>query len=63
MGSPETERGRFDDEGPQHEVILTRGFWLGETPVTQALWVAVMGENPSEFAPNGPTTWSGRWSR
>ncbi len=23
------------------------GFWMGETPVTQALWEAVMGENPS----------------
>jgi len=49
MGSLETELGRFSDEGPQHEVILTRGYWLGETPVTQALWVAVMGENPSHF--------------
>jgi formylglycine-generating enzyme required for sulfatase activity len=49
MGSPETELGRWDDEGPQHEVTLTRGYWLGETPVTQALWVAVMGENPSYF--------------
>jgi len=49
MGSPETERGRFRNEGPQHEVILTHGFWLGETSVTQALWVAVMGENPSGF--------------
>lgn len=54
MGSPEAERGRFDDEGPQHEVIVTRGFWLGETPVTQALWVAVMGENPSEFRGERP---------
>jgi formylglycine-generating enzyme required for sulfatase activity len=49
MGSPESEEGRFDDEGPRHEVQLTRGFWLGETPVTQSLWEAVMGSNPSEF--------------
>lgn len=49
MGSPETELGRFEDEGPQHEVTLTRGYWLGETPVTQALWTTVMGENPSHF--------------
>ncbi len=48
MGSPPEEAGRWDDEGPQHEVILSRGFWLGETPCTQALWQAVMGENPSE---------------
>ena len=49
MGSPESEAGRDDDEGPQHEVTVTEGFWLGETPVTQALWVAVMEENPSRF--------------
>ena len=24
-------------------------FWMGETPVTQALWTAVMGSNPSQF--------------
>jgi formylglycine-generating enzyme len=52
MGSPEDEEGRWqrdEREGPQHEVILTRGFWLGETPVTQAQWQAVMGDNPSHF--------------
>ena len=49
MGSPESEQGRFVDEGPQHEVELSRGFWLGETPVTQAVWEGVMGVNPSEF--------------
>ena len=46
MGSPPGEEGRFDYE-TQHEVILTRGFWLAETACTQALWEAVMGENPS----------------
>ncbi len=49
MGSPETEAGRRDDEGPRHEVTLTKGFWLGDTPCTQALWQAVMGKNPSDF--------------
>jgi Sulfatase-modifying factor enzyme 1/TIR domain len=49
MGSPEEETGRYDDEGPRHEVELTRGFWLGEVPCTQALWEAVMGSNPSRF--------------
>ncbi len=49
MGSPESERGRWVYEGPQHEVTLTRGYWLGETPVTQALWAALMGGNPSRF--------------
>jgi formylglycine-generating enzyme required for sulfatase activity len=49
MGSPETEEGRWEDEGPQHEVTISEGYWLGETPVTQALWEAVMGSNPSQF--------------
>ena len=49
MGSPKNETGRYSDEGPQHEVTITRGFWLGETPVTQAQWQAVMGNNPSQF--------------
>ncbi|WP_266214453.1 formylglycine-generating enzyme family protein [Paraliomyxa miuraensis] len=49
MGSPEDEPGRYDWEGPQHEVVITRGFWMGETPVTQALWRAVTGEEPSHF--------------
>ena len=49
MGSPEDEAGRFDDEGPQHEVQLTSGFWMFDTPVTQELWRAVMGDNPSHF--------------
>ncbi len=48
MGSPEDEKGRYDDE-TQHWVTLTNGFWLAETTVTQALWQVVMGDNPSEF--------------
>jgi formylglycine-generating enzyme required for sulfatase activity len=49
MGSPPLEAGRWDDEGPQHEVTITKGYWLGDTPVTQALWRAVMTKNPSQF--------------
>ena len=55
MGSPEDEDGRHDWEGPQHRVTLTRGYWLAETPCTQALWQAVMGNNPSRFqSPDRP---------
>ncbi|MEO0447973.1 MAG: SUMF1/EgtB/PvdO family nonheme iron enzyme, partial [Verrucomicrobiota bacterium] len=56
MGSPEEEEGRFDREGPLHEVTLTEDYWIGTTPVTQAQWEAVMGANPSHFAgrPNHP---------
>src|SRR5207244_2459581 len=55
MGSPVGEVGRFKDEGPQHEVALTTGYWLAETPCSQALWRAVMGSNPSHFkSPHRP---------
>jgi len=49
MGSPKDEPGRYDDEGPAHEVTMRHGFWLFDTPCTQALWEAVTGENPSKF--------------
>ena len=50
MGSPPNEFGRSDDEGPRHPVTLTQGYWLADTPCTQALWRAVMdGANPSRF--------------
>ncbi len=48
MGSPEDEPERYDDE-QLHEVVLTDGFWLGETTCTQELWESVMGSNPSRF--------------
>ena len=48
MGSPEDEHDRDNDE-LQHEVMLSRGFWLAETACTQALWRAVMEKNPSQF--------------
>jgi formylglycine-generating enzyme required for sulfatase activity len=49
MGSPEDEPGRYADEGPQHLVTLTQGFWMFDTACTQVLWEAVMGKNPSRF--------------
>jgi formylglycine-generating enzyme required for sulfatase activity len=49
MGSPAHEPERDGKEGPQHPVTLTRGFWLADTACTQALWEAVMGQNPSRF--------------
>ncbi|MGF1579134.1 MAG: formylglycine-generating enzyme family protein [Gemmataceae bacterium] len=48
MGSPHDEPERDDNE-PQHEVRLTKGFWLQTTAVTQRQWKEVMGKNPSEF--------------
>jgi formylglycine-generating enzyme required for sulfatase activity len=53
MGSPDSEEGRKADEGPQHEVAISKPFYLGLTEVTQAQYEAVMGTNPSQF--KGPT--------
>ncbi len=48
MGSPLSERGRFSDEVP-HQVVLTCGFYMSATEVTQGQYLEVMGENPSLF--------------
>ena len=37
------------EPGRQHEVTLTHAFWLGQGPITQAQWEAVMGTRPSYF--------------
>ena len=42
--------GGVDDEGPAHEVTLTHNYYIGSTEVTQALYYAVMNENPSVFS-------------
>ncbi|UAA39527.1 formylglycine-generating enzyme family protein [Paraneptunicella aestuarii] len=49
MGSPEHELQRVEDRELQHMVKITKGYWLGETAVTQKLWKVVMGYNSSEF--------------
>jgi len=43
MGSPDSERGRNSSEGPQHQVTISKYFYLGKYEVTQAQWQAVMG--------------------
>jgi formylglycine-generating enzyme len=48
MGSPASETGRGNNE-TQHHVTLTKGFYMGVYPVTQALYQAVIGSNPSDF--------------
>ncbi|MBO6004266.1 MAG: SUMF1/EgtB/PvdO family nonheme iron enzyme, partial [Verrucomicrobia bacterium] len=46
MGSPRNEPGRWSTE-VQHEVTLTKGYWMGKYEVTQAQYEAVTGSNPS----------------
>jgi sulfatase modifying factor 1 len=49
MGSRENEPGRWPEEGPRHKVVFNAGYWLFDTPCTQALWDVVMEVNPSRF--------------
>ena len=45
----EKRPGSKYSERPQHEVTITKAFYLGRTEVTQEQWMKVMGENPSKF--------------
>jgi formylglycine-generating enzyme required for sulfatase activity len=50
------------DEQPMHQVVLTKGFWLDKTEVTQSDYQTIMGVNPSHYSTvvNGPVenmTW------
>ncbi len=47
MGATSEQEDPYDFEKPVHKVILTKDYYMGETQVTQALWGAVMGNNPS----------------
>ncbi|MBE9605768.1 formylglycine-generating enzyme family protein [Acetobacteraceae bacterium H6797] len=46
MGSPDSDADARDFEKPQHEVRISRPFWLARFEVTQAQWEAVLKENP-----------------
>ena len=48
MGATKEQRKSEKDEKPVHQVSLST-YYIGETEVTQALWKAVMGNNPSFF--------------
>ena len=39
----------FNDAKPSHEVTLTKGFWMGQTEVTQQAYTRLAGSNPSQF--------------
>jgi formylglycine-generating enzyme required for sulfatase activity len=49
MGSPAGDSPWRSEEETQHPVTIGSGFWLAESEVTQELWTAVMGGNPSQF--------------
>ena len=49
MGPAVTYRWQGGVNEAQYQVRLSRGYWLANTPCTQALWMAVMDNNPSHF--------------
>ncbi|MEC7987633.1 MAG: formylglycine-generating enzyme family protein [Myxococcota bacterium] len=49
MGALSDDEFADDDQRPMHPVRITRDFWMGRYPVTQGLYQAVCGENPSHF--------------
>ena len=51
MGATNEQQNACSDERPVHSVTLG-SYYIGETEVTQELWQAVMGSNPSSFTGN-----------
>ncbi|MCI5224029.1 MAG: formylglycine-generating enzyme family protein, partial [Candidatus Electrothrix sp. AR4] len=51
MGAAADESGQRPWLGKEtrHKVVLSQGFWLADTAVTQELWQTVMQNNPSGF--------------
>ncbi|MDB5313799.1 MAG: pkn1 8 [Gemmataceae bacterium] len=49
MGSPADEPDRRSNEGPRHEVVIGRPFYLAVHPVIQRVYQMVVGRNPSKF--------------
>jgi formylglycine-generating enzyme required for sulfatase activity len=49
MGCSPDDSECFDNEKPPHSVTLTKGFWIGQTPVTQAAYTKVAGNDPSTY--------------
>jgi formylglycine-generating enzyme required for sulfatase activity len=60
MGSPETDRDRYDNE-KEHEVKIEQAFYLGKYEVTQGEWVALMKYNPSYFCKVGKKGGEGKY--
>ena len=54
MGSPADDVQVSGHEQPQHEVTISRDFWLGRYEVTQAQWEAVVGSNPYALERSNP---------
>ena len=49
MGATPEMKNVWNDDKPVHQVTLSNDYYIGKYEVTQALWKAVMGTNPSKF--------------
>ena len=49
MGATSEMKDPYSDKKPVHQVTLTNDYYMGKYEVTQALWQAVIGSNPSNF--------------
>ena len=57
MGSPEGEPGKCANE-PEHEVTISRDFYLGVFEVTQAQFELIAAQNPAKYpGPANPVEW------
>ena len=57
MGSPENEKGRSDDEGPQHEVTVLRNFAVSRFVVTFDQWDACVRYGGCTLPGAGASSW------
>jgi formylglycine-generating enzyme required for sulfatase activity len=60
MGSPADEKGRFDNEGPQHEVVVSHPLAISKYPVTMGelrAWQPGRGPDPVDDDPAVMVTW------
>ena len=69
MGSPKDEEGRYDNEGPQHEVEITKAFYMGVYPVTKGQFAAFVKDDgyQTDAEKDGKGGWAttrrrGSWS-
>ena len=62
MGCSPGDGECFDNEKPARRVEISKGFWMGETEVTQEAYERITGKNPSRFKgsnrPVGGVTWN-----
>lgn len=60
MGSPTNELGRRDDE-VQHKVRISQDFYISKYPITQMMYMAIMGDNPSRYKDDNCPVESVNW--